>query len=641
MSQRITIPNYDAATMIAECDRMFDEARGGFDEIRAIRLEDACVPNVLDRWDRILAGIEDVIGPVAILNSVSTDPAVRAAGDECLLQLSSFTTALFQDRDLYERVLAVVPGTPTETKFRTDLLEEFEDSGVALEESARARVRAISDEITALAQAFARNVRENNTRVTFSAEECEGLPASFLERVGRDESGRVALGFDTPDYTPFMMNAKSGEARRRYYVAYNNRGTERNPEILDRIVALRKELASLYGLPSFAHLVTRRRMVRNPETVHEFLSGVAAVVAETERADLEELRSLKAEMTGADPSSTRIERWDALYYSERLREKRYAIDQEELRRYFPTLPTVSWLLEVTGRLYGIRFERADVARWHDDVMVYDVFESGDGSFIGSIYLDLFPREGKYKHAAAWPVRGVATRLGRTPISVLVTNFDRKGLTHGELETLFHEFGHVMHGVLSKTEYNHHSGTSVQRDFVEAPSQMFEEWARRWASLKTLHATVPEAPALDEELVSRLAAARRFGQGIRYARQHLYASFDMALAGPEPGGALEVWREMEAAGPMGHVEGTAFPGTFGHITDGYAAGYYGYMWAEVLALDMLSVFGSDLMNEATGRRFRDVILARGAEVSADDLVREFLGRDVSNEAFFREIRGERG
>jgi len=238
------------------------------------------------------------------------------------------------------------------------------------------------------------------------------------------------------------------------------------------------------------------------------------------------------------------------------------------------------------------------------------------------------------------VRGVSRRLGRTPISVLVTNFDRQGLTHNELETLFHEFGHVMHGVLSRTQFNYHSGTSVQRDFVEAPSQMYEEWARRWQSLRTLHESVPEAPALDEETVERLAAARRFGQGIRYARQHLYATFDMALASTAPERAIEVWKSMESRGPMGHVEGTAFPATFGHITNGYAAGYYGYMWSEVLALDMLSVFGDDLMSVDTGRRFREIILARGGEVEAADLVERFLGRPVSNEAFFLEIKGER-
>lgn len=637
---RPVIPIYDAATMLDDCDHVFAEARASFDAIRAIAVADATSERVLERWDRIFTRIEDVIGPVAILNSVSTRPDVRDAGDQCLLRLTSFTTELFQDRGLYERVKAVVPKSAAEAKFRSDLLDEFEDSGVALGEDSRARVRAIHDEITALGQEFARNVRENRTKVTFTAAECEGLPASFLERVGRDEDGSISLGFDYPDYNPFMMNARSSEARRRFYVAYNNRGTERNLELLDRIVALRRELASLYGLPSFAHLVTRRRMVRSPETVLEFLESVTAVVAEVEKADLDELRRLKAEWSGTPYEETRIERWDPQYWAERLRERRFAIDQEGLRRYFPTLPTVSWLIDLTGRLYGIRFERVPVESWHEDVAYYDVFDESTGSFVGGIYLDLFPRDGKYKHAAAFPVRGVSVRQERTPISVLVTNFDRVGLTHAEVETLFHEFGHVMHGVLSRTEFNYHSGTSVQRDFVEAPSQMYEEWARRWQSLSTLHEVVPSAPALDPELVERLAAARRFGQGIRYARQHLYASFDMALAGSEPGRALEVWKSMEAAGPMGHVEGTAFPGTFGHITDGYAAGYYGYMWSEVLALDMLSVFDGDLMNEGVGRRFRDVILARGGEVDAAALVETFLGRPPGNEAFFLEIRGER-
>ncbi len=639
-NERILIPIYDATTMVSECDRVFDEAGASFDAIRSIDPADATVSNVLEAWDGAFARIEDVIGPVAILNSVSTDAAVRDAADECLLRLASFTTELLQDCGLYERVKAVETSSVAEAKFRSDLMDEFEDAGVALADDARSRVRRIQDEITALGQEFARNVRENTERVQFTLAECEGLPESYLERVVTNDDGMIELGFDYPDYLPFMMNVRSDAARRRYYVAYNNRGTERNLVILDRVVRLRHDLAALYGLPSYAHFVTRRRMVGNPKAVHDFLASVEEAVVTIEGADLEELCELKAELSGTRPEDTRVERWDVQYFSERLREKRYAIDQEKLRRYFPVFPTLSWMLSVTERLYGIRFERVEVETWHEDVVFYDVFDAADGNFVGSIYLDLFPREGKYKHAAAWPVRGTSVRMGRTPISVLVTNFDRTGLTHAELETFFHEFGHVMHGVLSKTEFNHHAGTSVQRDFVEAPSQMYEEWARSWDSLRTLHDSDASVPALDEELVSRLRSARRFGQGIRYARQHLYASFDMSLAGPDPRAAIEVWSEMEGSGPMGHVEGTEFPGTFGHITNGYAAGYYGYMWSEVLALDMLSMFEEGLMSEEMGRRFRDMILARGGEVEAVTLVEAFLGRPVSNEAFFREIRGER-
>jgi thimet oligopeptidase len=272
-------------------------------------------------------------------------------------------------------------------------------------------------------------------------------------------------------------------------------------------------------------------------------------------------------------------------------------------------------------------------------MVLDVRDAASGVAIGGIYLDLYPRDGKYKHAAAWPVRGVSLKAQRKPISALVTNFNRDGLTHDELETLLHEFGHVLHGILSRTEYNQHSGTSVERDFVEAPSQMYEEWASRIESLSLLREHCPDCPEIDESLVKRLTAAAKFGAGIDYGRQWLYAAYDMALSGPAPRRALDVWKEMEAATPMGYVEGTAFPGTFEHIASGYAAGYYGYMWAKVIALDLVSVFGADVMNQSIGRRVREMILSRGSEEPARSLVEQFLGRPVSSEAFFARIRGE--
>jgi thimet oligopeptidase len=370
--------------------------------------------------------------------------------------------------------------------------------------------------------------------------------------------------------------------------------------------------------------------------VEAFLRDVRSVVTDVEKRDLAELRQLKAEVTGTPLHETVLRRWDLSFYSERLRERRYDIDQEALRKYFPMPQTLDWVLHVSSRLFGLKFERASVPVWHEDVLYY----AGTGAFVGGIYFDLYPRDGKFSHAAAWPVRGVSRKAGRTPISVLVTNFDRKGLTHNEVETFFHEFGHVLHGVLSQTEYNAHAGTSVQRDFVEAPSQIFEEWTRRLDSLGTIRDVCPECPVMDEALVRRLNDARRFGQGIQYARQHLYAAYDMALYGTSPGRAMEVWTAMEGATTLGYVPDTQFPGTFAHIAGGYAAAYYGYMWAEVLALDMLSAYGNNLMDGAVGRRFRAEILSRGGEEPARVLVERFLGRPVTNEAFLAEITGKR-
>ncbi len=639
-SERPTIPVLSASELATTTAAALDEARVRMMEITAIPLEGANAESVLDAWDRANIVVEDAFGPVSLLNSVHPDKDVRDAADVALVQESIFMTEVFQNEALYERVRAVVPQSIAQKQLRKDLLESFEDSGVSLPAEKRDRFREITERLAELSQEFARNIRENQTTVRFTAEECEGLPQSYLDRVGRKEDGSIEIGFDYPDYQPFMMNAKSAAARKRYYIANNNRGTARNLEVLDEIVALRKEIADLYGAPSFAHYVTKRRMVENPETVRRFLDDVKNVVTEAEMRDLAELAEVKARLEGIPVEQVGIDRWEMSYYRERLREERFAIDQEELRKYFPTRPAIEWMLSISEQLYGLRFERVrSVPLWHEDVIYLDVLDAASGTFIGGIYLDLYPRDGKYKHAAAWPVRGVSRKAGRHPISVLVTNFNRQGLTHDELETLLHEFGHVLHGVLSHTEYNAHSGTSVENDFVEAPSQMYEEWALRMESLRLMREQCGECPSIDETLVKRLNHAKRFGAGIDYGRQHLYATFDMALSGESPRSALEVWREMEGATPLGHIDGTQFPGTFEHIASGYAAGYYGYMWAKVIALDLVSAFGTDLMNGEVGRRFREMILSRGSEEPARELVERFLGRPVSSDAFFEMIRGE--
>jgi thimet oligopeptidase len=637
---RITLPILDAVTLEAACRQLLADAREAFERLAALPMTAVSPASVLDEWDRIAIALENIEGPIAILNNVHPDKAVRDAADDAVRQLARFQVEIFQNEALFARVSAVRPGTPIEAQFRKDLVEAFEDTGVSLPPDRRARAKAIAERLTALSQEFARNLRDNTTRMPFAPAEMLGLPEGYLSRQPRDESGNYLLSFDYPDFNPFMANAESEDARRRYYIGYLNRGSARNLEILDEVVALRRELADLYELPSYAHFVLRRRMAQTPEAVDRFLASVKTAVDEAERRDLDELRALKAARAHPSSRDVVVHRWDLSFLSERLREERYSVDQESLRRYFPPGPTLAWLLDVSASLYGLRFDEARVPVWHDDVRYFDVHDAETGAFIGGIYVDLYPREGKFPHAAAWPVRGVSRKAGRTPISVLVTNFDRRGLTHDEVKTLFHEFGHILHGVLSETTYNLHAGTSVQRDFVEAPSQIFEEWTRRLESLERLRAASPDTPPIDAGLVERLDAARRFGQGLLYARQWLYASFDLALTGPTPGPAMDVWERMESASLLGHVPGTAFPGTFGHIVGGYAAGYYGYMWAEVLALDMLSPFGDNVMNGEVGRRFRREVLSRGGEVPAADIVQRFLGRPVNADAFFKEIVGER-
>jgi thimet oligopeptidase len=637
---RVVLPVYGAVEITTVCAAAIAKAQQQVGEIEAVPVAMVNIANTIDAWNRMSIDAENASDLIYLLGSVHTDKAVRDAAEACILKATEMRTEFMQREALYRRFVAVKPAAPHARKLKRDLLDEFEDTGVALGTEARGRVKAIINRLEELRQEFDRNVRDNKTRLTFTPDELRGMPQDYLEKAKRDDKGDYLLGFDYPDYIPFMANADDEAARMRYYVAFQNRGGERNLAIMNEISQLRLEMAKLYGLPSYAHYVIRRRMAETPENVAAFLGGVKDAVRELEKREVEELHTLKAATLGKPLADIAIGRWDVTYYQEKMRKSRYAIDQEALRAYFPTLPSVEWALNVASQLYGVTFHQVKVPTWHEDVRYYDVRDARSGKFLSGIYLDLFPRDGKYKHAAAFGVRSVSKKTGRTPVSVLVTNFDRKGLTHDEVETLFHEFGHVLHGVLSRADYNPQGGTNVMRDFVEAPSQMFEEWARRAESIALLRLSCKDCPLPGPDLIRRLDDARKYGMGIKYSRQHLYAAFDMALAGPNPGDPLATWVGMETETPLGHVAGTQLPGSFGHIAGGYAAGYYGYMWSEVLALDMLSAFGKNIMNPKVGRRFRDVILANGGQVPAQVLVKKFLGREPSSKAFFAEITGKR-
>jgi thimet oligopeptidase len=635
--QRPLAPLHDAAGVTKACESGLERTRKTIAALEARRGAGA----IFDEWNKLQIAIEDVINPIYLLGSVSPDKAVRDAAEPCLQKYTALGTDLFQSEKLFARVAAAQPRNPHQVKLKKDLMEGFEDSGVALPPDKRARAKAIFEKLEELRQAYDRNVRDDPTRVTMTPAEMEGMPESYLKahEGTRDKDGNYVLTLKYPSYVPFLTNAKSEAARKRYYIAKLNEGGAQNLGLLQEMFTLRKELANLYGLPTFAHYSLRRKMVRTPETVNKFLGDVKVAVTELEKKEVEELRAEKARELGTPLAGTQVNRWDVSYYQEKVRKERYSIDQEKLRKYFPTDKAVDYTMLVSQTLYGVKFREAKVPTWHPDVRYFDVLDAKTGAFISGFYLDLFPREGKYNHAAAFPIRGASRLAHRTPLAALVTNFNREGLDHNELETLMHEFGHVMHGVLSKADYNPQAGTSVKQDFVEAPSQMFEEWARREESLALFKQVCPDCPQLTHDEIGRLESARKYGQGIRYARQWLYATFDMALS-TEPQPPLTVWKNLESATPLGYVADTSFPSSFSHIASNYAAGYYGYMWSEVIALDMLSPFKGHMLDPKVGLRYRDTILAQGGQEEEMDLVRRFLGRDPSNEAFFAEITGKR-
>ena len=634
------MPLYTAAEIPVVCEAGLARARQAVKELEALPVARASVKSVFHALNRMQIVVEDVEGPVYLLSNVSPAKAVRDAAEGCLLKFNEFDTDWLQSEKLYQRVLAVKASNPVDRKLKKDLVDGFEDTGVALPRPARARMKEIIQKLEEARQEFERNIRDNKTKLSFTPDEMRGMSAAYLEKARRDDEGNYVLGFEYPEYFPFMTNTDDEEARRRYQFEFTNRGTPRNMEVLGEVVNLRREMAGLFGMKSYAQFSLRRKMAGNPEAVHRFLDDVKAEVREVAAKDVEELRVLKAQRLGKPLADVKINNWDSAYYQDKLRKARYNIDREALREYFPTDAAIAWVMHISSVLYGIAFRPVAITTWSPEVRYYDVYDTRTGRFLAGLYLDLFPRDGKFGHAANFGIRATSTLANRTPITVLVANLDRKGLENTELETLVHEFGHALHHMFARTAYVAQGGSSLEWDFVEAPSQMYEEWARRRESLQLLSRFCTGCKPVDDDLVNRIESARKLGMGLRYLDQHLLADYDITLYGDTPVDPLQTWVKMEGETVLGHTPGTISPSSFEHIISGYAAGYYGYMWSEVLALDMLSPYGDNIMNPKAGRRFRETVLAHGGDRPAAQMVEEFLGRKPSNAAFFAEITGKR-
>ena len=627
-----------AAAIPELCEQSIAQARSRVEKIKALSLSKLNAKTVLRAWNALDMGLQDMSGPVGLLAETSPDPEVRKSAEACDLLLSALPNEYLQSEALFQRVKALKTTDAVDAVARQSILDDFEERGVSLPEVKRARAKAIFERLDKLSQDFARNVRDTKTKLAFSDAALQGvLPNALTNRV-KDAQGNYLFSLDYPEYDAIMNNVQEESTRKEFWTAFQQRGGQENLGLLKEAVALRLELAQLMGNASFADWAIKRKMAGNAVVVTRFLEEVQGKVEDLERKELNELRVEKVATSG-DKDAV-LKRWDVPFYQQRLKKLRYSVDQNEVRAQFPTNPTIAWMMQVTSTLYGVQFkENKTLPVWQPDVRGYDVFDTASGKYLSSFYLDLFPRDGKYKHAAAFPVRGVSMAAGRTPVSVLVTNFSREGFDQRELETLFHEFGHIMHGVLSKTRYVLNAGTGVKRDFVEAPSQMFEEWSRRPEALALFAQVCPTCKPIDSKLIERMNASRAFGKGIQYARQRLYAAWDMALHTPTLVDPMQTWAELEGKTPLGFEPGTMVPANFGHVMGGYQAGYYGYMWSEVLALDMRSAFGANVMDTKLGTRYRTLILERGGEQAPSELVEAFLQRKPLSEAFFREISGK--
>jgi thimet oligopeptidase len=587
----------------------------------------------LRAYDEFSGWMEDAADPIDFVVNVHPDKAVRDAAQACSLRWSQFQSALGQDEVLYRAAKAVKPADAIDSEFQRQILQDFEDAGVSLPTDKRARAKALNDQMTDIAQRFERNVRDDHTQVPFTEAELRGVPDAVWKNAPKDDQGRYLLGLSYPTYFPVMQTAQKATTRERMLRAKYNEGGDENLKLLGQLAQLRHEYAQLFGYASYDDFALRRRMAQNKAKVDAFLNDVHHAVADAQVHELQELREAKAKELGQPVDDVKLERWDQSYYTERVCQQCYAVDQEAFRPYFPPEQSLHFALHVIEKMMGVRYTPVKATLWHPDVQAYAVSDAATGKPLATLYVDLYPREGKYNHAAVWSFRSGSIPEHRAPQAALVVNLDRKGLTLSELETLLHELGHSVHADLSATRYAMQAGTHVKRDFVEAPSQMLEDWVYDPKVIATFAEVCPSCKPVPAEMLAKARAARDYGKGMQFARQHLYASYDIALHGPDAPEPMALWARMEGATPLGYIEGTKFPASFGHLAGGYAAGYYGYLWSLVVAMDLRTAFTADKLDPAVGMRYRKTVLANGGQQPPQDLVREFLGRETNSKAFF--------
>ena len=584
----------------------------------------------LEAWN----GIDIALGttaPAELFSEVHPDAEVRAAAERAALEARKLSTEIGLDTELYAVFAALDPAGLDEQASRllVKTLRAFRRSGVAADEPTRARIKEIRDRLTVLGQSFARTIREGTRSIKVTPDQLAGLPQDWIDAHPVGDDGLVTITTDYPDAVPFRTFAHDERARRDLLVASLTIGYPDNVDVLHEIFALRAELATLLGYASFPDFDAEVKMIKSGDAIGAFIDKIADAALEPARRDvavlLERLRQDR-------PDAQRVQSWDTAHYAELHRKEQLDVDAQRVRTYFEFGKVRAGLLAVTGRLFGLTYTPVDVPVWHESVTAYDVTRTSDGAPQGRIYLDLHPREGKFKHAAQFTLmNGVAGR--QLPEGTLVCNLPTGLMEHSDVVTLFHEFGHLVHHLVGGHQHwAEFSGVATEWDFVEAPSQMLEEWA--WdADVLGSFATNADGEAIPADLVDRMRAADDFGKGFFARTQMFYAALSYRLHLENPADLVARTRELQEQYSMfPYVEGTCMPTSFGHL-DGYSSGYYTYMWSLVIAKDMFSAFDpDDLFDARAATRYRDIVLAQGGTKDAADLVEEFLGRPYDFDAY---------
>jgi oligopeptidase A len=600
---------------------------------------------------------------VSHTNAVVNTPELREAYNSNLTALTAFYADLGQNEALYARYkqLKAQPEFANMSAARKKIVEnelrDFRLGGAELPEDKKARFKAIQEELSQLSSKFEENVMDATDAFSLLVEnesELAGIPADAVQsaREAAQKDGKAGWKFTLhiPSYMPVLQYADNRALREKLYYAYATRASEfgkpelDNTSLINQILKLRAEAAALLGYANYAELSLASKMAQSPLEVMDFLRSLAKRAKPFAERDMAELQAYAAKL-GLDS----LQAWDVAYVSEKLREERYAFSDQEVKQYFPESRVLQGLFRVINRLYDVEVRKAHAAVWHPDASFYEIV-SNDGQLVGQFYLDLYARD--KKRGGAWMDEAITRRRKahgiETPVAFLTCNFSAPVggkpalFTHDEVITLFHEFGHGLHHLLTKVEEYGVSGIKgVEWDAVELPSQFMENFCWEWDVLQHMTQHVDTGETLPRPLYDKMVAAKNFQAGMQTVRQIELALFDMRLHSEfDANGSLTVLQLLEQVrDEVAVVRPPAynrFPNNFAHIfAGGYAAGYYSYKWAEVLSADAYSLFEENgVLSDETGKRFWSEILAQGGSRSALESFVAFRGREPTIDALLR-------
>lgn len=588
----------------------------------------------LELWNDADIALRQATSEAYVLSESHPDQAVRGRAEEQIQLLEGMSAARLLDRELWG-VFADADTADLDDEARRlyeHLMRDFRRGGVDLDDETRERVRVLTERDTELSLTFSRNIREGRREVRVAPEALAGLPQDFIDAHPAGDDGLVILTTEYTDLLPVREYASDRATREALVGAFNDLAWPENDAVLAELLAVREERARLLGYADWAEYETEPRMIGAGPEIPAFLARLDEASAAAAAAEYPVLLDrLRQDV----PDAEAVTIADFFYLLGVLKRERHDVDAQEVRSYFPFDRVLPGILEVTGRLLDVEYTRVEVPTWHDDVRSYDVHRGG--ALLGRIHLDLHPREGKFNHAACFPLApGISDRV--LPEAVLLCNFARGLLTHDEVVTFFHEFGHLVHDILGGAQHwARFTGVATEWDFVEAPSQLLEEWAWDPEVLATFTADADGAP-IPAALVERMRTADAFGRALEVRRQLGHANVSYHLHVDRPADLqAETERLYETTSPVQQLKGRHPYAGFGHLT-GYGACYYTYQWSLVIARDLLSGFAGDLMNPDTARRYRQEILERGGSRDAKDLVEAFLGRTYSFDAYREWLAG---